>query len=173
MRNIMKGSRMHVRTGLGFAVVLAAALITGCTEGGTSNPAPVVNVSVPTAVPTSVPTATPAPTATPVPTAVPPAALTAPGGSSVAMTKAGQTGTFTVTENGYAGALTASNGSPSCAGIATFAPASATGPSATFTITAVAAGICQIKVQDTNGQTVAASVTVTTTTGNVSSKRRQ
>ena len=89
------------------------------------------------------------------------------------MTKAGQTGTFTVTENGYAGALTASNGSPSCAGIATFAPASGTGPSATFTITAVAAGICQIKVQDTNGQTVAASVTVTTTTGSVSSKRRQ
>ncbi len=167
MRKHMKGSRMHARTGLGLAVVLAAAFITGCTEGGTSNPAPVVNVSVPTPLPTAVPTATP------VPTPVPPAALTAPGGSSVAMTRAGQTGTFTVTENGYAGTLTASNGSPSCSGIATFAPASATGPTATFTITAVAAGICQIKVQDTNSQTVAASVTVTTTSGNVSSKQRQ
>ena len=89
------------------------------------------------------------------------------------MTKAGQTGTITVTENGYAGALTASNGNPSCAGIATFTPASGTGPSATFTVTAAAAGICQIKVQDTNGQTVAVSVTVTTTTGSITSKRRQ
>jgi hypothetical protein len=173
MRTIMKGSRMAVRTGLGFAVVLAAALITGCTEGGTTNPAPVVNVSVPTPLPTAVPTATPAPTATPVPTPVPPAALTAPGGTSVAMTKAGQTGTFSVSENGYSGTFTASNGSPSCSGIATFTPATATGPTATFTITALAAGICQIKVQDTNSQTVAATVTVTTTTGNVSSKRRQ
>jgi len=158
---------MYVRTGLGLAVVLAAAFITGCTEGGTSNPAPVVNVNVPTPLPTAVPTATP------VPTPVPPNALTAPGGNSVAMTKAGQNGTFTVQENGYTGTLTASNGSPSCAGIATFAPASGTGPTATFTITAVAAGICQIKVQDTNSQTVAVSVTVTTTSGSVSSKRRE
>jgi hypothetical protein len=172
MRKLTEVTRMSLRTGLGLGVVLAAAFITGCTEGSTSNPAPVVNVSVPTPVPTAVPTATPAPTATPVPTAVPPSALTAPSGSSVAMTKAGQTGTFTVTENGYSGTLTASNGAPSCSGIATVAPASGTGPSATFTITAVAAGICQIKVQDTNGQTVAASVTVTTTSGNVSSKRR-
>jgi hypothetical protein len=89
------------------------------------------------------------------------------------MTTAGSTGTFTVTENGYAGALTASNGTPSCAGIATVAPAAGTGPSATFTVTAVAAGICQIKVQDTNGQTVAVSITVTTTSGSISSKRRQ
>ena len=155
---------MYVRTGLGLAVVLAAAFITGCTEGGTSNPAPVVNVSVPTPLPTAVPTATPVP---------PPAPLTATSGNSVAMTKVGQNGTFTVAENGYAGTLTASNGSPSCAGIATFAPASGTGPSVTFTITAVAAGICQIKVQDTNSQTVAVSVTVTTTSGNVSSKQRQ
>ena len=158
---------MYLRTGLGLVVVLAGAFITGCTEGSTTSPAPIVTVNLPTPLPTAVPTATP------VPTPVPPNALTAPGGSSVAMTKAGQTGTFTVSENGYTGTLTASNGSPSCAGIATFTPASGTGPSATFTITAVAAGICQIKVQDTNSQTVAASVTVTTTTGNVSSKRRQ
>jgi hypothetical protein len=164
---------MHVRTSLGIAVTLAAALITGCTEGGTSNPAPVVNVSVPTPVPTAVPTATPAPTATPVPTPVPPAALTTPGGNSVAMTRAGQAGTFTVAENGYSGAFTASNGSPSCSGIATFTPASAAGPSATFTITAVAAGVCQIKVQDANAQTVAVSVTVTTTSGSITSKDRQ
>ena len=154
---------MSLRTALGLGVVLAAALIAGCTEGSTTSP---VTVNLPTPLPTAVPTATPAPTP------VPPAALTAPGGSSVAMTTAGQTATFTVTENGYSGTLTASNGSPSCAGIATFAPASGTGPSVTFTITAVAAGICQIKVQDTNGQTVAASVTVTTTNGSIKSKRR-
>jgi len=166
MRNLKEVSRVHLRTGLGVAVVLGAALITGCTEGGSSNPAPTVNVLVPTPLPTAVPTATP------VPTPVPPNALNSTT-SSLSMTRAGQTGTVTVTENGYAGTLTASNGSPSCSGIATVSPVSGSGPSMTFTVTAVAAGICQIKVQDTNAQTAAVSVTVTTTTGSVTSKQRR
>ncbi len=88
--------------------------------------------------------------------------------SSLAFTTAGQANTFTVTEANYTGNFTAANGSPSCAGIATFSPASAAGPSNQFTVTAVAAGQCQIKVTDTNGQTSAVNIIVTTTSGSVS-----
>jgi hypothetical protein len=87
--------------------------------------------------------------------------------SSVAFTAAGAVQSFSATEAGYSGALTASNGAPSCAGIATFSPASGTGPTAVFNVTAVAAGTCQIKVSDTNGQSTAVTVTVTTTSGTV------
>jgi len=83
-------------------------------------------------------------------------------------TAAGATSTFSANETGYAGTFTAANGTPSCAGIATFSPASAGGPSGLFTITAVAAGTCQIKVTDTNGQTAVVNVTVTTTGGSIS-----
>jgi len=88
--------------------------------------------------------------------------------SSLAFTAAGQANTFTATEANYTGNFTASNGSPSCAGIATFSPASAAGPSNQFTVTAVAAGQCQIKVTDSNGQSAAVNIIVTTTTGSVS-----
>ena len=87
--------------------------------------------------------------------------------SSLAFTAAGQANTFTATEANYTGNFTAANGSPSCAGIATVAPASSAGPSAQFTVTAVAAGSCQIKVTDTNGQTSAVNIIVTTTSGSV------
>jgi hypothetical protein len=88
--------------------------------------------------------------------------------SSLAFTAAGAAGTFTVNENNYTGNFTAANGSPSCAGIATFSPATAAGPTGQFTVTAVAAGTCQIKVTDSNGQTSAVTITVTTTSGSVS-----
>jgi hypothetical protein len=88
--------------------------------------------------------------------------------SALSYTTAGATQTFTASETGYAGTLTAANGSPSCAGIANVAPASGTGPAALFSVTSVAAGICQLKVTDTNGQTAVVTVTVTTTGGSVS-----
>ncbi len=88
--------------------------------------------------------------------------------NSLAFTAAGQANTFTATEANYTGNFTAANGSPSCAGIATFAPASSAGPSAQFTVTAVAAGTCQIKVTDSNGQTAAVNIVVTTTSGSIS-----
>ena len=99
--------------------------------------------------------ATPVPTATPVP---PPAPLRPrrrcrrsrrrrPRESgAIAMTKAGQTGTVTVTENGYAGHADGVQRKPVVRRHRYGSPASSTGPSATFTVTAVAAGICQIKV---------------------------
>jgi hypothetical protein len=91
-----------------------------------------------------------------------------PSTGSMSFTTAGASGGFTVTENGYTGTLTAANGTPSCAGIATFSPASGTGPVASFTVTAVAAGNCQIKISDSSGNSTAVSVTVTTTGGSIS-----
>ena len=88
--------------------------------------------------------------------------------SSLAFTAAGATGTFTVNENNYTGSFTAANGSPSCSGIATISPSSAAGPAGQFSVTAVAAGQCQFKITDTNGQTAAVTITVTTTSGSVS-----
>ncbi|MDQ2993046.1 MAG: hypothetical protein M3R30_09555 [Candidatus Eremiobacteraeota bacterium] len=88
--------------------------------------------------------------------------------SAATFTTAGANSLFTANETGYAGNFTAANGVPSCAGIATFSPASAGGPNGQFTITSVAAGTCQIKVTDTNGQSAVVNVTVTTTAGSVS-----
>ncbi|HTD38707.1 MAG TPA: hypothetical protein VK669_14440 [Candidatus Limnocylindrales bacterium] len=88
-------------------------------------------------------------------------------------TVVGNSQQFTVTENGYTGPLNAANGSPSCAGIASFSPASGNGPSATFTVTAVGAGTCAIVVTDNHGGSVGVNVTVTTTTGTISGTRRK
>lgn len=180
---------MHVRTGLGIIVVLAAALVTACDSGTSSPPAfstgtatatptptPVPGATpTPTPVPTATPTPTPVPTATPTPTPTPTPVPAAIGGSavSISLTVAGSNAQFTVTENNYTGPLNAANGSPTCAGIATFAPASGSGPSATFTVTAVAAGVCTIVVTDNHGGSVGVNVTVTTTTGNINSVKRQ
>lgn len=91
--------------------------------------------------------------------------------NQLSYTTAGAVLSFTASESGYSGAITASNGTPSCAGIATFSPASGTGPSSTFNVTSVAAGQCQIKVTDASAQTAAVNVTVTTTGGSVSIAR--
>jgi hypothetical protein len=130
----------------------------------------------PVATPTATPTASPSPTATPSPTPTPappgapgPLALSTP---SVSLTAAGATAQFSATESNYTGTLTATDGSPSCAGIATVAPASGNGPSATFTVTAVAHGICTINVSDDHGGSLGEQVTVTTTTGTISSRKR-
>jgi len=64
---------------------------------------------------------------------------------------------FTVTEAGYTGTLTASS---ACTSIATVAPATATGSSATFTITPVAAGTCAVTVHDNLGNSAIVTATV-------------
>ena len=182
---------MSLRNALAALAIASAAVFAGC-EGGSSSP-PAFNsgnvVATPTPVPgTPTPTpvpATPTPTPvppTPTPTPVPPTPTPSPtpspapapiGGSavSVSLTAVGNSAQFTVTENSYTGPLTAS--SSNCAGIATFSPASGSGPSATFTVTAVGAGVCTIVVTDNHGGSVGVNVTVTTTTGSISSKRRQ
>ena len=164
---------MSLRTALAAFAIVAAAAIAGCNGGSSAPPSFSTGVVVtptpgPTATPTPVPTATPTPSPTPTPV---PAAI---GGSAVALllTAAGSSAQFTVTENNYTGPFSAANGSPSCAGIATFAPASNTGPSGTFTVTAVAAGTCTIVVTDNHGGSVGVNVTVTTTTGTISGVRR-
>jgi hypothetical protein len=163
-------STMRFRTALGGVTALAALFVAGC-NGSSTTPAPVVAVATatPAATPTPAPTATPA--ATPLPSGVP-AAI---GGSAVSLqlTTVGSSAQFTVTESSYTGPLTAANGTPSCAGIATFAPAAGTGPSATFTVTAVAAGQCTIVMTDNHGGSVGVNVAVTTTSGTVSRVHRQ
>ncbi|MBV9407856.1 MAG: hypothetical protein JO164_03475, partial [Candidatus Eremiobacteraeota bacterium] len=111
--------------------------------------------------------------ATPTPTPTPTPAALGVTPSTLSFTTAGSAQPFTANENAYAGTLTAANGSPSCAGIATVSPATATGPSGAFTVTAVAAGQCQLTVKDTNGQTATVTVYVTTTGGTISSKHRR
>jgi hypothetical protein len=130
-----------------FASLAFGATVLGLANCTSTSPTPIIIL-------------TPLPTAAP--TAVPPAAINQ-STSALSFTTAGSIQSFTVSESGYSGTLTAANGSPSCAGIATFSPASGTGPSAAFMVTAVAAGTCTIKVSDANGQSVGVSVTVTTT----------
>jgi hypothetical protein len=77
------------------------------------------------------------------------------------------TRSFNASESGYTGLLSATSSAPtSCSGIVTFT-ASAAGPTGTINVTSVAAGQCQIVVHDTNGQTAAVTVYVTTTSGTV------
>ena len=186
---------MRLRGALaGLAIVLAAGFVAGCEGGSSSPPTTIFTVPTPTPTatpvgatptptptaspsptpsPTPTPTATPVPTATPSPTPSPTPFLISLNTSTFSFTTAGSTGTTTATEAGYAGPLTAANGSPSCSGIATIAPASGTGPSTTFTITAVAAGTCQFVITDNHGGFASVSVTVTTTTGTISTVRRK
>lgn len=80
---------------------------------------------------------------------------------------------FKATETGYGGAFNASSVAPtSCTGIATFSPATANGPTASIAVTPVAAGMCTIVVTDTIGQRATVSISVTTTTGTISSVGR-
>jgi len=65
--------------------------------------------------------------------------------------------TFTATETGYTGTLTASS---SCGSIATVSPATATGSPATFTVTPGATGTCSITVRDSLGNTTVVTATV-------------
>lgn len=68
------------------------------------------------------------------------------------------TQTFTATENGYSGPLSASSGNIQ---VATVTPASANGPSATFTVTPVGGGTTTITVSDASSNTATVSVSVT------------
>jgi hypothetical protein len=126
------------------AFTVAALGVASCTSGST-NSVPIQQITV---------------VVTPTP-AVP---ILTPSAGSVSFTTAGAISGFTVTENGYAGALTATS---NCAGIATFTPSSGTGPTASFSVTSVAAGTCQITVKDASNNATAVTVVVTTTTGTV------
>jgi hypothetical protein len=106
-----------------------------------------------TATPTPVVTATP----TPAPLAVSPLSLQ--------FTATAYALSFTASEAGYAGALTAT--SSDCSGIATFSPASGIGPNASFAVTSVAAGKCHVTITDAANQKSVVTVDVTTITGTI------
>jgi len=88
----------------------------------------------------------------------------------LSFTAAGALQYFLAAEPGYAGKLTESD---TCSGIATFSPASGTGPSVVFTATATAAGTCTAKVQDATAHTAFVLVIVTTTGGNITSRYKR
>jgi hypothetical protein len=71
---------------------------------------------------------------------------------------------FTASENGFAGAFAVSG----CTGIVTAGSGAPNGPAATFAVTAVAAGTCNLTVQGAPGSAPAAvTVTVTTLSGTI------
>jgi hypothetical protein len=132
-----------------FALLAFAAVTLGvasCTEGATTS-IPIQQIQA------TFPPSTPGPV------------TITPSAGSVSFTAAGATSGFTVTETGYTGTLTATG---NCSGIATFTPASGSGPTAAFSVTAVAAGTCQITVKDASNNATVVVITVTTTSGVIS-----
>jgi hypothetical protein len=121
--------------------VALCALVTACGGGSSSSP----NTTPPTTAPTS-------------PLVLAPTSLTfVAGGANAAQT-------VTVTETNYTGAFTESD---TCGTFATVSTQSASGPSATYTVTPLAAGTCTITVHDANGQKGAVAVGITLTNGGV------
>lgn len=130
------------------------ALYAASASAAVPTPAPVVTPLPSPAPPSSTPTptATATPTPTPAPTPVPQFAVTP---STISLTAAGQTATFTA--SGVA-PFTISGGD---ANVATVSPSSGNG---TFTATAVGAGQTTFTVTDAMNRTATVTVTVTTTT---------
>ncbi|HUA09973.1 MAG TPA: hypothetical protein VMA98_11975 [Candidatus Acidoferrales bacterium] len=89
-----------------------------------------------------------------------PGTLTAsPAALAISGTGAGYAQTTQVQETGYTGTLGESN---TCSGVATISPSSASGPSATFTVTGSAPGSCTATISGGNSQQVTVTITVTT-----------
>ena len=136
--------------------------------GATPVPTPLPPGVTPPPNPAGPPGATPAPTpvppgATPVPTPVPPTPVPAPNSvvlnpSSLAFTAAGPSyaQNVAISEGNYIGTWTTTN---TCAGIATVSLVS----SASFSVTPVAAGACNVVVSDSAGKSTTLPVSVTTT----------
>jgi hypothetical protein len=103
--------------------------------------------------------------ATTLPTTAPVAPLVlAPKSLAFSASGANAAQTVSVSETGYAGAFTETD---TCSGIASVSPADGSGPSATYTVTPLAAGTCTITIHDTNGQKSAVAVGITITQGSV------
>ncbi|MDB5091941.1 MAG: hypothetical protein JWO85_42 [Candidatus Eremiobacteraeota bacterium] len=143
------------------AGAVLAALVCGCSGGTSSSTGGVpatapTSAAAPTATPTAIATATPAATPAPLPVLGLPSALV--------FTTAGQFSTFSASQGGFAGAFTVTG----CSGIVTAASAAPNGPAATFTVTALAAGSCNLTVQGAPGSSPSAvAVTVTTLSGSI------
>jgi hypothetical protein len=127
---------------------------------GTSLAVFVVAITVASCAPnTTVPSLGPIPTPTPTPFVVPAALIVSPTSLPISGTGIGNAGSATVQESGYGGTFSEHD---TCTGIATVTTSSASGPSATFTVTGVAAGSCSATFSDSNSQQVSTSIAVTT-----------
>ncbi|HTV74774.1 MAG TPA: hypothetical protein VME66_13845 [Candidatus Acidoferrales bacterium] len=115
------------------------------------------------------PTASPTATPTPVPTA-PGVLNVAPTALPIYGTGAANANTLTVSESGYAGTFSEND---TCSSVATIATSNASGPTATYTVTGVGAGTCNVTFEDSFAQQASASITVTTTGFTVSSHGRK
>lgn len=157
---------MRVRFGLAIAVAACAFAVAGCGGGGSSNsvaPSPGGGSGGGVGLQAN-PTPTPSPTPTPGPMSI--------STNQLYFTSVGEVQAFSVNENGYFGTFTLTSTTSPCAGKANFAPASASGPNPTFTVTAVAGGSCSITVKDAYAQVTQLAVFVTITNATVSSTKR-
>jgi len=111
---------------------------------------------------------TPSPTATPLPSTSispnPSASITV-SPAPLEFTTVGYSLTFVASEPSYTGTFTAS--STDCNGIASFTPATAIGPNATFSVTSASAGECHVTISDAAKNTTTVRIDVTTTSGTV------
>jgi len=121
------------------AVFLLAVGLTSCGGGGSVTPGAPSTMASPTQSPSSIVAST----------------------TSVAFSS-GSAQNFTVSESGYAGSFTESDTCNPYAGrIATVVSAGSSSGSQTYTVTPDGAGTCEVTVRDTQGNSVAISVTVT------------
>jgi hypothetical protein len=157
---------MRFRFGLALSVAACAFMVAGCGGGGgSSSGVPSGSGGGGGAVSVQAnPTPTPSPSPTPGPLTV--------SANQLYFNAVGQVQPFSVNENGYFGSLTVTSTTSPCAGKATFSPASAAGPNPTFTVTAVAGGVCGLTVSDAYGQVTQVAVFVTITKAVVSSTKR-
>jgi hypothetical protein len=157
------GSATFIATAVGAGS--AAISISDNSGNATSIPVTVTSPSgspasspTPTVSPTA--TASPAPTASPTPTPPPPGVLSVnPASIQIYGTGTSNAAAIFVQETGYSGSFAQTN---TCSSIATIAPASATGPTATFTAVGVNAGTCSTTFSDASSQHTTISITVTT-----------
>jgi hypothetical protein len=155
-------------------VAALAALAVGCGGGGGGGSSPAA-VSPATTAPSSTGQMqlylVPASTSTGGPVVIPTGAL---GGTtqSVSFDALGQAQGVLVVEAGFTGTFTESVNGTTCNSGVTVTPTSASGKNnAVFVITAAAAGICSVTITDgTNVGSVL--VDITTTTGSISSTKR-
>ena len=142
----------YTLTALEAGATCTARFTAGALQGTTSpiiGSAPATPSPSPTVAPTATPTAPPTTAPHVGPLTVTPATLGIGDGTASA--------TFTASDPGDTGAFSESD---TCAGIATITPSAASGPTATYTATYVAAGTCTVTISGAGGS---GSVAITST----------
>jgi hypothetical protein len=134
-----------------FVSLALCALLAACGGGGGSS----YNPSGPSGGQTPAPTPTPSPTSTPTPAVAPQASQTTVTFSS------GSAQNVSVTESGYTGAFHESDTcNPLSGAIAGVAATSNGNGTATYAITPLSAGVCNVTISDASGHGTTISVSV-------------